>query len=299
MGLKLFAAGVILATLLHAGMISVSTSAGATACNQAPGNLQCTSMNVVPSPVGESSASAAAPLLPGSSQDVVYNLHLLAAFGDLAGNADLSYATSSYEEDHEARIEFEGGGAGSAFFSDTLGVGISPNGGKVGDPTSIQMVETLTYTTLNDNLSAGFIISTSYSFDDVVMNAGSCQSATAGDLTTYNCLGIVILGAVEGSTYDISESLNLGITTSFQESGEGSLDSDSSSGFSEIVAMNSAHLYLDSLTPGVTLTSGSGHDYSSTPEPGTKIMVLVGLLYVLGLSKRGRLTSSRYPDGRA
>jgi len=172
-----------------------------------------------------------------------------------------------------------------------------------GDPVLVQMVETLTYSTLTDNfIDGGFVIGTSFSFNDVVTNAGSCQSDTAAPITTYNCLGIVDMEVAAGSTYDISGSLGLGIAAEVQQSLGGSLGSDSSSGLDEIVAMNSAHLYLDSLTPGVTLTSGSGHDYSdptSTPEPGTKIMVVVGLLCVLGLSKRGMPKSWRSPDGSA
>lgn len=40
---------------------------------------------------------------------------------------------------------------------------------------------------------------------------------------------------------------------------------------------NSAHAYAQVLTPGYTLGSQSGHDYSSVPEPGSLALAAFGL----------------------
>jgi hypothetical protein len=50
----------------------------------------------------------------------------------------------------------------------------------------------------------------------------------------------------------------------------------------QILAGNSAHFYLDVLTPGLSLTADSGHDYSNAaiPEPSTAGPFAGGILWL-------------------
>lgn len=57
-------------------------------------------------------------------------------------------------------------------------------------------------------------------------------------------------------------------------------------GSSEIDAGDTAAISIDVLTPGVTLTSDSGHTYSSVPEPAGVFLLATGLAGVAALPRK-------------
>jgi len=57
-------------------------------------------------------------------------------------------------------------------------------------------------------------------------------------------------------------------------------------------ASNGVTFYIEPATPGVTISSDSGHDYS-VPEPGPGLLGTMGMLSVLGLAARRRRRTKR------
>jgi hypothetical protein len=82
--------------------------------------------------------------------------------------------------------------------------------------------------------------------------------------------------------------------------GKGTCQADE---FSEVVVSGSADFYLDVLTPGASIQSGSGHDYatpvSSVPEPGFVWLTLPALAFVLLHSRKRHHRFIRFQPQRS
>lgn len=82
--------------------------------------------------------------------------------------------------------------------------------------------------------------------------------------------------------------LDTGVIQPFAGDGYGDVDGNF---FSELDISHIAHMYVDVVTPGVTLVSESGHDYSSSvalvpePSPWPPVGVAV-LIFAVGKMRR-------------
>jgi hypothetical protein len=104
--------------------------------------------------------------------------------------------------------------------------------------------------------------------------------------TTYQIEGLMSAG-LDGSGLPYANLCQIGV---------GGCTADVADEYAEITVLGSADFYLDVLTPGASIESGSGHDYttpaSSVPEPSSVWLALPALAFVLLRSRRARFTIS-------
>lgn len=290
MTIKLLTAGIAITVLAQAN--SISAIAGASAC--------ITFLGCAPSQTGPFASSVnIAPAGSGSTMHVLSQSGLTATYGGLFGTATANVDTGTWFHDRGSNISASGGAGGTASFDDTEHV--AP-----GLPTGLPIQVLFTAVVAYGYDSHGSFDASNNSNDGPITSAALSASATVngkryqltGGSIGQTALTIVTVSDMftflSGSSYDFSESLtmSLGIPA-------GTLPypalagSDSANGFAELLVGNSVHLYFDVLTPGATLVSDSGHDYSSpastaTPEPASSAVTATGLVLLALAGRRLR-----------
>jgi hypothetical protein len=208
-----------------------------------------------------------------STTNVSVNSSASAAFGSLRGDVNMTRSTDTYRTE---RVTTDLFGAFSADFQDTLHI----NG-----PASVPF-------TLKFSLFAD------YSFFHT--GTGGFQPSLAEDLSNPFCTlsptnvtsATISLGCTAGGLSNVN--LNFGIGghlggflipgTPLPTPTDPDFP-DFAQDFAELDASNTAKFYVDVLTPGFTLSSDSGHDYSTsaTPEGSSSAQVCIGLGFAVML----------------
>jgi len=183
---------------------------------------------------------------------------------------------------------------------------VTVNGGTnpIGTPVQIKIFTSLEYSTSWAGYAAG--PSTTFDFygpPSVALNSSwdvyyvdpssagvskkiDFSTDQFGESNTLN--NDFVIDTYVGATFSISYSMSAFINGGVVQP---SMNTPLSSGFNGSVdASNSAHTYMSVLTPGVSLISDSGHDYtpSPVPEPSAYAMMLAGLALVGAAVKRRR-----------
>lgn len=122
---------------------------------------------------------------------------------------------------------------------------------------------------------------------DLFMNLPNGGQSLPTQFDTWRHVPITFIGLV-GDVVDVSSRLSV---TTFARSGYWG---DAYLGDAEhpfIDASHTARMFLDPITPGITLVADSGHDYSvsAIPEPATLSLMLGGLGLLAGARRRRRL----------
>ena len=121
-------------------------------------------------------------------------------------------------------------------------------------------------------------------FATYAANAGNGASVylTANGQDDVNATGSsAILHTFVGQYINLSESMSGGVSATY-------IDGVVRDGHAD--ASHSAHFYVDSITPGVSLSADSGHDYlssaASVPEPSSTALLLAGAGLIGWITRR-------------
>jgi hypothetical protein len=226
--------------------------------------------------LGDGSITATAGVA-GSAQASYGSLH-----AQVSGN--LQADSPSPADDPFLRGDFR------ASFDDVLIV--SSNSLAIGTPVTLQMTMSVDAVITHNT---GALIYVSYQLGNA---SGQVVNIQRGSLTysglppqVYAFSYPFTFNDVVGDSLHLSSVLQVGINQSF--SGEsyqfGPLEGSYIYNQPSVDASHTSTVFVDSLTPGVTLVAASGHDYSTAaavPEPATASLVLLGLAVVTTTARR-------------
>jgi len=172
-----------------------------------------------------------------------------------------------------------------------------------GTPVQVELFHTLEYVTgfwlfLG---TPGSTLTNSISLNstwDIISSAGHLNAYHIGGIG-FNESNVIndsfVVDTFVGDTISIWDQMRATISADMSALTDDS-PLDNASAFSGALgASHSAHTYMKALTPGVSLISDSGHDYSpisSIPEPETYTMLLAGLGLLGFIARRHKILSS-------
>lgn len=230
---------------------------------------------------------------------------------DVGAGFDSSSLTGTSPLDVSAQSSLGGGGPGAAQASAHAGFGslgiyasASANGGY-----AFPVIGASASASFSDDMFVGGVAGTMVTLTITLGMEGSCSATEGGSYGYVNAACSVEAGLVappgvslssglnaqhmvDSVTFDWAAGTSFGFGAQMMASGYANFGS-----FSADYA-HTLHLYIDTLTDGVTLTSASGHDYATplvagggtVPEPASWALAAVGLAV---LARRPRRALSR------